>query len=126
MVRRKTYEVTAERSGKYWAVEVAGVGPTQGRTLAEVETMARDLIAIHKDVEPDSFDVDITVTMPAGTTAKLEEAQRLRDEAAAAQNRAAGLAREAAAELHASGMTMRDIGHVLGVSHQRAHQLVNG
>jgi transposase-like protein len=34
-------------------------------------------------------------------------------------------AREAARILHEEGMPLRDVGRVLGVSHQRAHQLVS-
>ena len=54
----------------------------------------------------------------------LAAAERLRDDAAEATRRAAEESRAAARELAASGLSLRDVGEALGVSHQRAHQLV--
>ena len=44
--------VTATRDGRWWSVEVEGIGFTQARNLSEVETMARDLVAVTLDVDP--------------------------------------------------------------------------
>lgn len=52
-----TYAATVTRAGAYWHVAIADVpmGYTQARRLAEVEPMARDLIATLLDVPADSF-----------------------------------------------------------------------
>jgi hypothetical protein len=86
--------------------------------------MARDLIAIMTGMTPESLQLDVQVQLPKSVRTHLVRAQRLRDEAATAQAEAAAEARAAARELAASGLTMRDIGQALGVSYQRAHQLV--
>ena len=57
---KKTYRAEIARDGKYWSVRVPEVGrTTQARTLAEIEPMARDLIAVMEEVPEDSFGVEI-------------------------------------------------------------------
>ncbi len=63
--------------------------------------------------------------MPAATHRRLERAARLRSQARDSQSKAAEELRAAAQELSRSGMPLRDIGQLLGVSYQRAHQLVS-
>ncbi len=48
----------------------------------------------------------------------------LRADEARARAEAAQEVRQAAKTLHETGIPLRDVGTVLGVSHQRAHQLV--
>lgn len=58
-------------------------------------------------------------------TLEMEEADRLRAEAKSAAELSATRRRHAALAMRAAGLTVRDIGTVLHVSHQRAHQLLN-
>jgi predicted XRE-type DNA-binding protein len=88
--------------------------------------MARDLIAIMEDVPADSFRLDMQITLPDDVRKDLELSADLRTQAAASQRAAAELTRGAARRLHEDGLTLRDIGKLLEVSHQRAHQLVDG
>ncbi|MGH8774968.1 MAG: type II toxin-antitoxin system HicB family antitoxin [Jiangellaceae bacterium] len=100
----RTIHARVQRSGRYWAVYVPEVDRwTQARHLREVDPMARDLAALMLDVEADTLRIDITIATPA----------------AAAELRAA------ARELYDAGLTLRDIGKVLDVSYQRAHQLLS-
>jgi hypothetical protein len=131
MVAMNTYTAIARRGERFWVIRVPGLGshpdeglPTQARSLAEVEPMARDLIAVYLDVPPDSFTVSTQVELPDSVRHHLELVAKLRQEAAEAQAAAAEEYRRAAAELKAGGLTVRDIGIALGVSHQRAQQLV--
>jgi len=119
-----TYTATVERDGRFWLIRVDDVGVTQARHLREVDEMARDLIVSLTDVDPGSVELDWAVTLPQPVRRHLDEAARLRHEAADAQSRAALEMRQAARELQAAGLPLRDIGTALGVSHQRAHQLV--
>ena len=122
-----TYAATAERDGKFWFVRVTGPDfdyATQARNLREVDLMARDLVATVLDIDPESVQVDVTVLLPESARSHLSNAERLRAEAARANASAANEARAAAKELAESGLTLRDIGQALGVSYQRAHQLV--
>jgi hypothetical protein len=86
--------------------------------------MARNLIAIMEDVDPGSFEVDVRFILPKDVRLELDKAASLRETAACAQAEAARLARRAAWRLHELGLPMRDAGRVLGVSGQRAQQLV--
>lgn len=128
----KTYTATASRDGRWWLVRIPGLGNdpedglyTQARNLAEVEPMARDLIALWLEVPQDSVNVLVQVVLPATVSHHLELCTKLRKEAAAAQAAAAEQYRLAAVELKDTGLTVRDIGIALGVSHQRAQQLVS-
>lgn len=119
---RYTAEVT--RDGKFWLIEVPELGAhTQARNVGEIEVMVRDLIALRTDTAEDSFDVDVRIEMPASVRAHLDAAAAERDAAAAANHAASVEMRDAVRELRAAGLSVRDIGAVLGLSHQRAHQL---
>lgn len=57
-----TYEVTAERDGKFWFIRIPALdGATQARTTDEIPAMARDYIATTLDVPADSFDLEVRV-----------------------------------------------------------------
>lgn len=119
------YDVVAERDGAFWLVSVPAVKRmTQARSVREIEPMARDLIALMCNVRPDSFEVKVELRLPASVSEHLTEARRLRDLASSSNTRAAHESRAAAKELRAAGLTIRDVGEVLGVSQQRAHQLL--
>jgi hypothetical protein len=122
----KTYHAEVDRDGKFWRVRVPEVArTTQARTLREVEAMARDLIAIMDEIPEDSFGLDVRVTLPEDVQAELERSAALREQAARSQAQAAQLSRQAARRLHDQGLPLRDVGQALGVSFQRAKQLVD-
>lgn len=116
-----------------WLVRIPGLGanpgdglPTWARNLADVEPAARDLIAVYLDVAPDSFRLETHIELPASAQHHMELARKLQETAASAQRESAEHRREAARELKSTGLTVRDIGAALGVSHQRAQQLISG
>jgi len=122
----KTYHADVDRDGKFWRVRVPEVGrTTQARTLREVEPMARDLIAIMDEIPEDSFKLDVRLTLPREIQAEIEQSAALRAEAARQQARAAQLSRRAARHLRDQGLPLRDVGQALGVSFQRAKQLID-
>lgn len=123
----KQYDVDVERDGKVWLVHVPAVNrSTQARNLPEVDLMARDLIAIMLDVAPDSFDLDVSVKVPPKVLAHVEESQRLRTASLEANARAAAEFRAAVRELvQVEGLTVRDVGSLFKISHQRVHQLLH-
>lgn len=121
----RTYRVDVERDGRFWLLRVRDVGVTQARHLREVDAMAIDLIALVTEQEPSTFGLDVHVALPATTRRHLDRVERLRSQARDSQSKAAEELRAAAQELSRSGMPLRDIGQLLGVSYQRAHQLVS-
>jgi predicted RNase H-like HicB family nuclease len=126
MVAMNTYRAIATRDGKYWLVHVPELGQyTQARTLSEVEPMVSDLISLVLGVSADSFRVDVQNELSEDVRHHLELATKYASEAAWAQTEAANERRFAARKMRDEGMTVRDIGAALGISHQRAQQLIS-
>ena len=120
------YRAEVERDGRFWRVRVPDIDrSTQARSLSEAEAMVRDLIAIMADVAQNSFDVDMRIILPEDVQIELDQSQVLREQAKQSQAEAARLARDAAHRLHDLGLSLRDIGRALGVTFQRAKQLVD-
>ncbi|MFD4443441.1 hypothetical protein ACFWPK_27060 [Nocardia sp. NPDC058519] len=120
------YTARAERDGRFWLVHVLEIDQwTQARNLREVELMARDLIVTMLDVKPDSFAVAVEVELPEAVRAEWEESKRLLTKVDEIKASAAAAAQRAARKLADEGLTLREIGQVLGVSFQRAGQLLN-
>lgn len=121
-----TYTALVSRDGKFWHVEVPEIDRvTQARNISEVDDMARDLIAIMAGVEPDSFELDVRIQLPDSVRAHLSEVERARGAETEARSRAATELRAAAAELKNAGLSVRELGAVLGISYQRASQLTS-
>jgi hypothetical protein len=116
------YQATVRRGQRYWVIDVEGVGATQARHLRELEPMTTDLVTLMTGDETPAITYNFVLPRPVQT--RLARAEQLRAKSAEAQSRAAAEVREAARELHKQGISMRDIGRILGVSFQRAHQLV--
>jgi len=126
-VSRPTYRVTAQRDGRWWFVRVPEIqgAITQARRLEQVESMAREVVSLLLDVTPESFDLDVQPAIPDEVRAELTRARDLQRQAERTQAEAATLVREAARKLRAQGLTVADVGAVLGVSFQRASQLLD-
>jgi predicted RNase H-like HicB family nuclease len=125
-VNRPTYGVSAERDGRWWFVRVPEVpgAITQARRLDQVEAMAREVVSLLLEVAPDSFDLEVRPAVPDEVRAELVRARELQREAERTQAEAAALVRDVARRLRAQGLTVADVGAVLGVSFQRASQLL--
>lgn len=122
----KTYNIKVYREGKWWMVEIPELdGLTQARRLGEAQLMGREWIALATEAEVEDVDVSVEVILPAAASALIEGTSLQREIAARATAAAADFHRLAARELTAAGLPVRDVGFALGVSHQRAHQLVN-
>jgi len=119
------HTVRAERDGKYWVIWIDGVIRTQAKREREIELMARDWLSLmNDDRDPESFELVVEVAMPGAAQAHLDRAVALREESERARIEAAKETAAAALVLHESGLTVREIGPLLHVSHQRAQQLV--
>ena len=121
------YRVEAVRSGDWWAITVPDLRGvfSQAKRLDRVEATAREAIAMMLDIdESDVGPIDVQVQPPdevVGLLDQLHHAASVAEEASAAAARAS---REAATLLSDSGLSMRDIGQLLGVSHQRVSQIL--
>lgn len=116
----KVYDVEAMLDGKYWCIDVPAVKRvTMAASIKEVDVMAKDLIEIM------TGEKDPAIAVHMHVPEEVAEALRLKKEAEAAEERARAKQREAAISLHGKGLPFREIGALLGISYQRAHQLVN-
>jgi hypothetical protein len=119
----------AQPSGRWWAVEIPDLNDggifTQARHLQEVPAMAAEAVALILQIDQAQIDVQVQVQLPPSARAHLDAAERLRAQAAAAQHAAAEEARAAARALRETGLPLREVGAALGVSYQRAHQLLS-
>jgi len=125
---RLTYRALAERSGSWWAVRVAELPGvyTQTRRLDGVGGMARDAVALMLDSAPDAFDIAVEPVLEPETAALVERARASRIEADRATKAASEQLRLAVGRLAAAGLSVRDIGAILGLSHQRIAQVGGG
>lgn len=123
------YEATVVRDGKWWMVSIPAIdGLTQARRLSEATAMAREYVSAAADVPLESVSINLRFA-PIGTiddiTAQIAAITESRKHAAELEQAASCQATELARRLTAADIPMRDIGAMLGVSHQRAHQLIS-
>jgi hypothetical protein len=101
-------------------------GLTQARHLREADLMAREWIAATTGAPLEDVAVEVTVDrvddVPVARRLAAISAERAK--AAALDRKATADAAALAAAMAARGVSLRDIGAALGVSFQRAHQLV--
>jgi hypothetical protein len=133
---RPTYQLRVWREDDWWLARVVeasdGADPaplnalTQARSLARIESMGRDLIATVLDADEETFDIEIEyvlhgdaaelVSQAKGARAWLDAAQDLWQERSAVTVRA----------LAGMGYSLRETATLLGLSHQRVDQLLEG
>lgn len=120
----KSYTARVSRDEDAWMIEVPEVARvTQALHLRQVEPMARDLIAIMDEVAPESF--ALRIEWPEDIAESLDDYRATKAEVEKVTARAAHARRNAALALHATGTTVRDIGAIMGVSFQRAQQILD-
>lgn len=126
-----TYDVVATRSGDWWAIEVVSglpddmLGVTQARRLGEVADRARSVVADLLDVDPMDVEVSIEVELPPELQRAVDRYGQAQILESTARSSAAIARSESAATLVTAGLTMREAGELLGISHQRVKQLVD-
>jgi predicted RNase H-like HicB family nuclease len=122
----KRYRVTYERDESgWWVASVSGVRGchTQGRTVDEARRRIREALELFVDARKASI-VD-NVKLPSAATKAIRAYESLRRRADDEDRRAARAARRAVRILRTGKLKMsaRDAARLLGLSHQRVHQL---
>lgn len=125
MAAVSTYSAKARREGRYWVVDVDGVGVTQGRSLAEARTMAADLVVAVREVDPAAVVVDMEIALPAGLDVKVKRAKKSRQQLEDLQRQVGDLGRGVVEGLRGAGLSGKDVAVVLGISEQRVSQLAS-
>lgn len=120
------FEVTAQRGkGDWWVLEAPQVGAvSQVRRLDQAADEMREAVAYLAGLPEQEVELHVVPVLPADYLTHAKAAAQARAEAARATSPAAAESRSAARALRQAGLTLRDVGTVMGVSHQRAAQLV--
>lgn len=134
-----TYQVNVTRDDRWWMITVPELDgyvgadgainlsdTTQARRISEVRSQAVDFICTVTDSAPSEVAVNISIEVDG--LAVTAAAQKLANEREAAERQMAAYqadARELARALADHGIAVRDVGEVLGVSFQRAQQLIS-
>ncbi len=123
------YHVSYERDGSgWWVASVRGVRGchTQGRTVDEARRRVREALALFIDDAVSAELVD-QVKLPVTVKKAIREYAALRKLAEAGDRRASAAARRAVRVLRGGKLKMsaRDAAALLGLSHQRVHQLAH-
>jgi hypothetical protein len=122
-----TYEAHATRDGNSWTISVPAVdGSIQAPTISDVTTRAKEHVAGTLDVPPSTVEVHLEslVVDGVGILGRARQVRAAREQAEQLEAQAVGHACALAQDLAGEGVPVRDIGEVLGVSDQQAHQLV--
>jgi DNA-directed RNA polymerase specialized sigma24 family protein len=120
-------KITAQavRKGGWWAISFdgpTGTFNTQARRLDQVEEMVRDILDMEGVV---GATISVVPEVTTDDAAAVTAARTAAAEAARVAEEASMRSRAAVAQLRAEGMTVRDIGTLMGLSPQRVSQLAS-
>jgi predicted RNase H-like HicB family nuclease len=126
MTDPKTYVAVYEHDADEdaWNVHIKGLTgcQTYGRSLRQAQHRIREALAVWLDQDPAT--ITIRDQLPAELTAVTASVSRARNAAQLAGVKAQQQTAEAAKTLTALGLSRRDAGELLGLSHQRIQQLL--
>jgi hypothetical protein len=120
-----TYDVTVYREDDLWVADIPDlVAATDMFRFADLDVEVRDLVSGLTDVDPGS--IDLRWRYRAGDDDVTELIEGLFEVELDIQHGTArrdALRQEIISRMSAAGLSQRVIGDVLGLSHQRVHQL---
>jgi predicted RNase H-like HicB family nuclease len=123
----KTYTARLEREkdGR-WTVELEEEPRvhTWGKTVDQALARTREAAALWFQIEEDRIELVPRPVLPKSADRTVEQARQAREHARSADRLAIERTRKAAATLTSRGISMRDVAAILGISHQRVHQLL--
>ncbi len=111
---------------RWWFIEIPDVDGgvhTQARRLDQVAMMAADAVGMMLEVAPDTIEVTVIPKLTPEDAELIAAVRAASQEAVRAAERASQLSHRAVEQLRSEGMTVRDVGGLLGVSPQRVSQL---
>jgi predicted RNase H-like HicB family nuclease len=120
-----TAQLEREADGR-WTVELLEEPRvhTWGNTVTQALTRIREAAAMWFDTDEASIELIPAPVLPKTALRIIEQAGHARDQARTADRVAIEKTKKAAVELARRGISMRDAAAILGISHQRVHQLL--
>ena len=126
MTSSKTYTAVYEHDADedVWNVRIKGVTgcQTYGRSLRQAQGRIREALALWLDASP--VNLKIRDQFPGALAAVADDVSRARSAADRAGAKAQQQTVEAVKALTELGLSRRDAAELLGLSHQRVHQLL--
>ncbi|NQX29241.1 hypothetical protein HQQ81_17995 [Microbacteriaceae bacterium VKM Ac-2854] len=121
------YTSVAHREGRWWIVQCDQLpgALSQVTRLDKAEEAQREAIAFVAQISPSDVTVRVRASINPEVDEEVLQTRRMKEEIAAAETRAAAQSRALAARLAGESYSLREIGFILGVSHQRVGQLLN-
>ena len=125
------FKIEVTRDGRWWMVHIPEIdGLSQARRLSEAETMAREYIALDRNLPYDEIKVETASirTNEPEIREILEMARQIRNKRVHAQQleqEALSEAQQFAHWLTTYGVPVRDIAELLDISPERVSQLAN-
>ena len=123
----KTYtaRLEQEHDGR-WSVELEEEPRvhTWGKTIDQALNRVREAAALWYQTDEASIELVPRPVLPKATDRTVEQARKAREQARDADRLAIEQTRKAAVALTSRGISMRDAAAILGISHQRVHQLL--
>lgn len=135
VARVKRFRAVFTPEEGWWTVTIPEVPGchSAGRSLAEATRNIREAIATCVDVFGEAADeiardaeIERSIDLPPAAEKALGEAKRSREEAERQREKAQQATEQAARRLARAGLSLRDTGELLGLSHQRVKQLLAG
>jgi hypothetical protein len=108
-----------------WVV-TSGRSAAFGRTLEKARENIATALAEAMSTYSGNIAIDDRIEMDAAAARAVAHAHASRDAALKAEAESRAATRTAANELQQGGLSLRDIAYVLGLSHARVHQIVQG
>ena len=124
-VKTYTARLEREKDGR-WSVELDEEPRvhTWGKTVEQALARMREAAALWFRTDEGGIELVPRPVLPKATGRTVEQARQAREQARDADRLALEQTRRAAVALAGRGISMRDAATILGISHQRVHQLL--
>lgn len=124
-VRELTVNVVRAQHG-VWELSVVGEDDVHGHThlLAKLDKAIDKMVQNEMSLSPGDYIVHKNLRLTPELRDLLSRALSARDRLEGLQHEASVLTREAIGGLRAAGLSYRDTAELLGITHQRVHQLI--
>jgi hypothetical protein len=129
MRKAKVYEYNITQEDGLWVIHIPELElVTQAEHLRDTDRMATSIISLHLKVGSASILVRRSniFGLPKGAAEAISKAVEARGRWNAAQEVATEVTLKAVHRLRDCGVSLRDTGYLLGLSHQRVAQLLEG
>lgn len=115
----------AVRSGDWWSVDVPEVDGlfTQARRLDQIPAMVADAGELLTDIPAAEFEVTLDYDFDPAARREIEEVKQLNAAAQRAVDEASRQSRAVVHDLRRRGLSVREIGVMLGITPSRVSQL---